>query len=181
MKLTRTRLAGPVLAAGAAAVIAGCGGSSTSSSSPSSSTGAAASQTATTAANATSSAAAAAKPISITTKHDKNLGTILAAGDKRMTVYLWEADKGTTSVCSGVCAHVWPPVIGKPSASGSAKSSDLGTTSRADGSVQVTYKGHPLYYFIKDKDDGDAYGQGSKSFHAPWYVMRPNGSKVDNS
>jgi predicted lipoprotein with Yx(FWY)xxD motif len=45
----------------------------------------------------------------------------------------------------------------------------------------VTYKGHPLYYFIKDKDAGDSYGQGSHAFGASWYVLAPSGKKVDNS
>jgi predicted lipoprotein with Yx(FWY)xxD motif len=96
---------------------------------------------------------------------------------------LWEADKSSTSVCNGACAKVWPPVTttGSPTASGSAVSGDLGISKRSDGTEQVTYKGHPLYYFIKDKDDGDAYGQGSNGFGAGWYVMKPNGSKIDNS
>jgi predicted lipoprotein with Yx(FWY)xxD motif len=45
----------------------------------------------------------------------------------------------------------------------------------------VTYKGHPLYYFVKDKDDGDAYGQGTKAFGASWYVLTPSGNKIDES
>jgi predicted lipoprotein with Yx(FWY)xxD motif len=64
---------------------------------------------------------------------------------------------------------------------GGASASDLGTITRPDGTTQVTYKGHPLYYFIKDKDSGDAYGQGSKAFGASWYVLKPNGSKLDKS
>ncbi len=47
--------------------------------------------------------------------------------------------------------------------------------------MQVTYKGHPLYYFAKDGDAGDAYGQGSKSFGAGWYVLAPSGKKIDKS
>ena len=62
-----------------------------------------------------------------------------------------------------------------------ASASDLGTITRADGTTQVTYKGHPLYYFVKDKDDGDAYGEGSTAFGAGWYVLSPSGNKVDNS
>jgi predicted lipoprotein with Yx(FWY)xxD motif len=97
-------------------------------------------------------------------------------------VYLFEADKGTSSSCSGTCAKVWPPVTseGKPTASGGAVSGDLGTTVRSDGSEQVTYKGHPLYYYDDDKDAGDAYGQGSKQFGAGWYVLKPSGDKVDD-
>ena len=45
----------------------------------------------------------------------------------------------------------------------------------------MTYNGHPLYYFVQDKDAGDAYGQGVKAFGADWYVLSPSGNKVDNS
>jgi predicted lipoprotein with Yx(FWY)xxD motif len=116
----------------------------------------------------------------ITTKNDSSLGTILA-GDKNLTVYLFEADKGSTSTCNGQCAVAWPPVLttGNATAAGSAKSSKLGTTKRSDGKMQVTYAGHPLYYFVQDKDAGDAYGQGVKAFGAEWYVMSPSGTKVE--
>jgi predicted lipoprotein with Yx(FWY)xxD motif len=118
----------------------------------------------------------------VATKHSK-LGTILAAGPKRLTVYLFEADKGSSSSCSGVCAKAWPPVTsdGQPHAAGSASATDLATITRPDGTKQVTYKGHPLYFFEKDGDSGDAYGQGSKAFGAGWYVLAPSGAKVDNS
>jgi predicted lipoprotein with Yx(FWY)xxD motif len=123
----------------------------------------------------------AAAPVEITTKHDPKLGTILAAGSDRLSVYLFEADNGGKSACSGACATYWPPVVGKAVAHGQAHAADLGTIARADGSTQVTYNGHPLYYFVKDKDDGDAYGQGSTAFGAGWYVLKPSGSKVDDS
>ena len=118
----------------------------------------------------------------MTTKHAK-LGTILAAGEKKLTVYLFEADKSGKSACSGACESVWPPVTASamPKASGAAVAADLGTIARANGTKQVTYKGHPLYFYAKDKDDGDAYGQGSNSFGAGWYVLKPSGSKIDES
>jgi predicted lipoprotein with Yx(FWY)xxD motif len=130
----------------------------------------------------TSSATPAGGATKVSTKHGK-LGTILAAGPKHMTVYLFQADKGPKSSCTGRCATAWPPVTtsGTPMATGSAVSADLGTTMRAGGVEQVTYKGHPLYYFIKDKDDGDSYGQGAHAFGADWYVLAPSGKKVDNS
>lgn len=106
---------------------------------------------------------------------------ILAYGPKRLTVYVFEADKQATSTCSGTCAQVWPPVTGKPRAAGGATRADLGTLTRPDGTTQVTYKGHPLYLYVKDKDDGDAYGEGLKSFGAGWYALNPAGKKVDRS
>jgi len=158
----------------ALSLLAGCGSSSSSSSSAASAP--ASTPTQSTAASTTASSSG----VAVQSKHGK-LGTILAAGPKRLTVYLFEADKGTTSACSGACAKVWPPVTteGKPTASGGAVSADLGTTMRSDGTEQVTYKGHPLYFYDDDKDSGDAYGEGSKQFGASWYVLKPNGSKVD--
>jgi predicted lipoprotein with Yx(FWY)xxD motif len=118
----------------------------------------------------------------VVTKHGK-LGTILAAGPKKLTVYLFEGDNGAASACTGACASAWPPVTtsAAATASGGANPADLGTITRADGTKQVTYHGHPLYFFAKDGDSGDAYGQGSKAFGAGWYVLKPSGEKVDES
>ncbi|HEV2998290.1 MAG TPA: hypothetical protein VGX16_04225, partial [Solirubrobacteraceae bacterium] len=102
---------------------------------------------------------------------------------KRMTVYLFEGDHGAASACTGACAQVWPPVrtSGAPQASGGTSASQLGTITRADGTKQVTYAGHPLYYFARDGDNGDAYGQGVVGFGSSWYVLAPSGKKVDKS
>jgi predicted lipoprotein with Yx(FWY)xxD motif len=168
-------------AAAAAALLAGCGSSSSSSSSS-----AAASAPATTAAQSstasTGTTAAAGTGVTVDTKSAK-LGTILAAGPKRLTVYLFEKDKSTTSTCEGECAKDWPPVTtsGAPLAAGGALAADLGTTKRPDGTEQVTYKGHPLYFFEQDKDAEDAYGQDVKAFGASWYVLAPSGNKLEDS
>jgi predicted lipoprotein with Yx(FWY)xxD motif len=129
-----------------------------------------------------SASSGSASAIQVSTKHSK-LGMILAAGSKQLTVYLFEKDRGPRSSCTGACASFWPPVTttGKPDAQGRAVAADLGTITRTDGTKQVTYKGHPLYYFVKDKDSGDAYGQAMKAFGAEWYALAPSGSKVDNS
>ena len=164
-------------AAAAVALLAGCGSSSSSSSST------AASTPSTSTAAATPTTTAATGPgVTVQTKKDK-LGTILAAGPKKLTVYMFEADKGSTSACNGACAQAWPPVTtgAAPTSAGDAVSADLGTITRSDGTKQVTYKGHPLYFFEKDGDAGDAYGQGSKAFGAGWYVLKANGAKVDES
>jgi len=101
-------------------------------------------------------------------------------GASGRALYLWVADKGSKSVCNGACASVWPPVIAKgtPSAGGGAMSADLGTTTRSDGTKQVTYKGHPLYYYITDKHAGQTTGQGSNSFGAKWWLVAPSGSQI---
>jgi predicted lipoprotein with Yx(FWY)xxD motif len=132
----------------------------------------------------TSASAASGSVVTVATKHAKGkLGTILAVGPKQLTVYLFEADKGKASSCTGACATAWPPVTTTSAAiaGGSAKAADIGTITRPDGTKQVTYNGHPLYYFARDGDSGDAYGQGIKSFGADWYVLSPSGNKVDTS
>lgn len=167
------------------AVLAGCGSSSSSSTTSASTTAgtstAAANQGSVgaygkTTASTTGSAAPAA--VLISTKHSKD-GTILAMGPKHMTVYLFEADTGGSSACSGACAGAWPPVTGTPQAGSGTSASKLGQITRSDGTKQVTYNGHPLYLFVKDQDSGDAYGQGIKSFGAEWYVLAPSGNKMD--
>jgi predicted lipoprotein with Yx(FWY)xxD motif len=183
----------PILAVATAAVIAGCGASnsqntSTQASSQSASTAPQSASTAPQTASTTPQTAATTHttassnmPVAlVTTKHDK-LGTVLAYGNKKLTVYLFEGDKRHGSSCTGACAAAWPPVVGKPKAAGAVTASDLSTITRADGTTQVTYKGHPLYLFTKDKDDGDTYGQGIKAFGAEWYVLAPSGKKIDNS
>jgi predicted lipoprotein with Yx(FWY)xxD motif len=174
------------MAASALVLLAGCGSSTktTSSSTKAASSGAApaAAGGAYGHSSASTTSASATNGVLITSKHAKP-GAILAAGPKKLTVYMFEGDNGSTSACSGACAAAWPPVTSTAAAKAAsgAQAADLGTTTRADGTKQVTYKGHPLYYFSKDKDDGDAYGQGVKAFGASWYVLKPNGSKIDES
>ena len=107
---------------------------------------------------------------------DASLGKILVDGNGR-TVYLFVADTGTASTCYTSCATIWPPVLtaGAPKAGAGAQGSLLGTTARTDGTTEVTYAGHPLYYFIKDKKPGDTTGQGVNGFGALWWVLSPSG------
>jgi predicted lipoprotein with Yx(FWY)xxD motif len=161
----------------AALVVAACGSSKSATSSSSSnaaSSSPAGAGTSTKAANAPASGPA----VLVTTKNASKLGTILAVGPKQLTVYIFGADKGSASSCTGKCAAVWPPVIGTPRAGGTAVSADLGTIKRADGKTQVTYKGHPLYTFKKDGDSGDAYGQKVVNFGGAWHVLTPAGAMV---
>src|SRR6202011_686853 len=109
-------------------------------------------------------------------------GTFLIDGSGR-AVYLWAKDTGGTSACTGACAGAWPPVTATATvtASGSAKASDLGSITRTDGTKQVTYNGHPLYYFAGDSGPGTATGQGSDNFGAKWWLVAPTGSDVTGS
>lgn len=103
--------------------------------------------------------------------------------DQGRTLYLFEADKGMTSTCDGACAQAWPPLLtstGEKAGTG-VSAAELGTTTRKDGTTQVTYNDHPLYYFVADRKPGDVTGQGLNQFGAAWYVVSPAGSKIDNS
>jgi predicted lipoprotein with Yx(FWY)xxD motif len=109
------------------------------------------------------------------------LGKILVDGNGR-TLYLFEADKPNMSNCSGPCLSIWPAFTsnGKPQAKGGAVASKIGTVANGTGEQQVTYNGHPLYYYAADKKPGDATGEGLNQFGAIWDVIGTNGNGIDN-
>jgi predicted lipoprotein with Yx(FWY)xxD motif len=148
-----------------ALVIAGCGGSGYGGGGSSNS-------------SATPSPSSAAKLQAQTS----SLGKILTDGSGR-TLYLFEKDTGPKSNCSGACAANWPPftAASKPAVSGGALSAEITLVKRPGGQRQVTYNGHPLYYYAGDKSPGDVNGQGLNFFGAPWFVLSPAGSKVAGS
>jgi predicted lipoprotein with Yx(FWY)xxD motif len=157
----RLRIIGLGIGLLALVIVAGCGSSSSSSSSNTS----------------TASTAKGAVAVDLgTTKAGKVL-----VGPNGRAVYLFEKDKGTTSECSGACAKAWPPLTtsSEPTAGTGVTASMLGITKRADGTEQVTYNGHPLYYFEGDKKSGTIAGQGLDAFGAEWYVVGASGSKVE--
>ena len=102
-------------------------------------------------------------------------------GPNGHTLYLFEKDTGSTSTCTGACAAAWPPLIttGAPTAGGAADAGLLGTTKRPDGTMEVTYNGHPLYYFSGDAAPGDTAGQEVDAFGAEWYAVAPSGEAVE--
>ena len=156
----RGTLLAPALALPLVAVaIAGCGGSSKASATPSS---------------ASSNASAASVDV-----RDTSLGKILVDPHGR-SLYLFEKDTGPKSTCYGSCAVAWPPFTtsGTPTAGTGAKASLIGTTTRTDGKDEVTYNGHPLYYYVGDSKAGDTNGQDSRQFGAPWYVLSPAGNQI---
>ena len=108
------------------------------------------------------------------------LGRVLVDGKGR-TLYLFAADTGTKSTCnSSACVQYWPPLLttGAPQAGAGVNAGLLGTTRRQDGTTEVTYAGHPLYYFISDNKAGDVTGQGINGFGGPWYVVSPSGMRI---
>jgi predicted lipoprotein with Yx(FWY)xxD motif len=107
------------------------------------------------------------------------LGSFLV-DDKGMTLYLFTKDTPNTTVCYDKCATAWPPLLttGDPAAGDGVDASLLGTTNRKDGTIQVTYKGWPLYYYEKDKAPGDVTGQ---DVGGVWYVISPAGEMVQTT
>lgn len=95
-------------------------------------------------------------------------------------MYLWVADKTSKSVCNNNCTSFWPPVTSssKATAAAGAKASDLGTSKRNDGTTQITYAGHPLYYYSGDSAPGQTNGQGNNGFGALWWELAPSGSAI---
>lgn len=161
------RLGGVAAVVGISLVVAACGSSSSSSSAP-----------------AASSAAASNSAVSgIAISTAKSTAGTYLTGTSGRALYLWVADTGDRSSCSGACAKYWPPVVTKaaPTAAGGVQASDLGTITRSDGSKQVTYNGHPLYYFVGDKSSGTWHGQGSNGFGARWWLVAPSGTAITAS
>ena len=106
------------------------------------------------------------------------VGKVIVAANGR-TLYLFTADKSRKSACYGQCASYWPPLIApKPTAGAGLKTSLLGSTTRRGGKLQVTYDGHPLYFFAEDKKAGDVNGQGFVHFGGAWWVVSAAGEKV---
>ena len=106
-----------------------------------------------------------------------SLGTILVNGQGR-TVYVFANDKTTASTCNGACAADWPPVTAPsplptsvPGVSGA-----LGSTTRSDGSHQLTVAGHPVYTFSGDSAAGQTNGQGITLNGGLWTVVSPAGA-----
>ena len=131
---------------------------------------------------AAGSSASASTTGTVITTHAGSAGAFLTTGSGR-TVYLWAKDSMNMSACSGACASAWPPVpaTGTLTATGGAKASDLGTITRSDGTKQVTYDGHPLYYFVGDSAAGQTNGQGSDNFGANWWLVGSSGAKITAS
>jgi predicted lipoprotein with Yx(FWY)xxD motif len=101
------------------------------------------------------------------------------ADRKGEAFYLFDKENGKKSACYGDCATAWPPLLTKaaPRAGKGAKQKLLGTTKRRNGRLQVTYAGHPLYYY-KDDTPGNILSQNVNEFGGLWLVVKPNGHPV---
>ncbi|HET8954563.1 MAG TPA: hypothetical protein VFN18_02770 [Solirubrobacterales bacterium] len=110
-----------------------------------------------------------------------DLGTIIVDSEG-LTLYDFHKDKGGMSSCYGACAGAWPPLLteGEPKAKAGAMASQLGTTKRKDGTVQVTYAGWSLYTYVGDKGPGEANGNDFSQFGAEWYALQPSGKEPED-
>ena len=98
------------------------------------------------------------------------------------TLYLFQKDEKGESYCTGACAAVWPPLetSSKPNGTGGVDTAALGTIKRDDGETQVTYRGHPLYYYAADASNpGKTKGEELEQFGDEWYVVGANGKPVE--
>jgi predicted lipoprotein with Yx(FWY)xxD motif len=112
------------------------------------------------------------------TTRSSDFGQILF-GPKRQAIYMWESEQSDTPECYGGCAEAWPPVLtdGRPRASGAVDADLLGTTKRKDGSTQVTYGGHPLYYYAHE-GPGEVKCHNVATHGGLWWVVQPDGERA---
>ena len=182
--MTRTRYAFfALLAAAFAIAIVGCGGSDSGSdngesSNSSASAGGSAYGGSGGGGETTEASSEGGGAANVSLASVSDLGMILV-DSKGFTLYDFHKDKGTKSSCSGACAEAWPPLTteGAPSVGNGAKASMVGTTSRDDGTEQVTYAGHPLYTFTGDKKPCEANGNDISAFGGEWYALLGNGEE----
>ena len=106
---------------------------------------------------------------------ESQYGSILF-DSKQQAIYLFDKERSGASECYGACAEAWPPVLtdGEPRVGAGVDAKLLGTTERDDGSTQVTYAGHPLYYYVDDPR-GEVLCQNVEEFGGTWLVVEPGG------
>jgi predicted lipoprotein with Yx(FWY)xxD motif len=107
--------------------------------------------------------------------HSSEYGKALF-GPSGKVVYVFGADRGSTSRCYGACAKAWPPLLttGAPSGGAGVAAKLLGMTKRKDGALQVTYNGHPLYYYAADTPT-KIMCQHADMHGGLWLIVKPNG------
>jgi predicted lipoprotein with Yx(FWY)xxD motif len=97
-----------------------------------------------------------------------------------MPLYVFSLDTNGTSACAADCTVEWVPLAsqGAPVAGDGVDATKLGTITRDDGTMQVTYNGHPLYTFVEDTAPGTATGQAMDDFGGTWNLVSPTGDPV---
>ena len=178
--MSRSNYAFALVAVAAALAIAGCGSSSSSSSS-----GGGGGAYGSGGGSSTASSETTTKPEASAEGTNVSLGNVNKVGlvlvdSKGFTLYDFHKDKGGKSACYGECAAVWPPLTttGAPTPGNGASASKLGVVKRTDGTMQVTYAGHPLYTYVADKKPGEANGNDFSSFGGQWYALKGSGEEA---
>lgn len=112
------------------------------------------------------------------TTGDSPFGSMLFDADDQ-AIYIWEREPTDEPTCYDDCEAAWPPVLtdGEPVATGDVRPRLLGTTKRRDGSVQVTYGGHPLYYYAHEAP-GEVKCHNVATHGGLWWVVRPDGNRA---
>ena len=98
----------------------------------------------------------------------------LLAGPNGHTLYFNTVDTATAIECNGACATEWPPLTGTVKPGTGLDAMNFGTAKRSDGSTQITYFGHPLYYFAGDAMAGQKNGNELKDEGGEWYATTPH-------
>ena len=163
----RSRTGALMALMGVTLIVAACGSSASSGSSSH-------------AASASAGKAPPSGPSAVSVATAKGADGRYLVGASGRAIYLWIADSHDKSVCAGACAQVWPPVTttSSPVAASGVTASQLGTITRSGGTKQVTYDGHPLYYFASDTSKGSLTGQGNDTFGAKWWLVAPSGKAI---
>jgi predicted lipoprotein with Yx(FWY)xxD motif len=109
------------------------------------------------------------------TTADSDYGSMLF-DERGQAIYLFDRETSDDAQCYDDCAEAWPPVLteGEPTADGDVDAALLGTTERDDGSVQVTYNGHPLYFYA-DEAPGEVKCHDVEDYGGTWLVVTPEG------
>lgn len=112
------------------------------------------------------------------TTGESPFGTMLFDANDQ-AIYIWELEPTAEPTCYGDCAVTWPPVLteGRPVARGEVRDGLLGTTERRDGSMQVTYNDHPLYYYV-DEPPGAVECHDISTHGGLWWVIQPDGDRA---
>lgn len=131
-------------------------------------------------------AVSAQEPFKLTVQTSQEHGSFIADAQGR-ALYMFEADtrgegqNKAVSTCFDACAEAWPPlIVGNEPAGGEEVQADLiDSVARRDGDMQATYGGWPLYYYVRDQGPGMTTGHDIEDFGAEWYLVTPEGEKLD--
>jgi predicted lipoprotein with Yx(FWY)xxD motif len=111
-----------------------------------------------------------------------SVGKVLVDANGR-TLYLFAGDKRNVSTLSAAGRAIWPPFTSttRPQATGGVAAAQIGTATGTRGRTQITYNGHPLYYYVGDHQPGQTAGQGLNQFGGRWYALAATGAAITSA